>query len=69
MSDLKTRFYRTYVDLPVSVRSNVAVVVDDVSLSWNVLKIEVDNNTDMAKKGLKILNELKFLKKNEKNKS
>ena len=69
MPDLKTRFYRTYVDLPVSIRSNVAVVVDDVSLSWNVLKIEVDNNTDMAKKGLKILNELNFLKENEKNKS
>ncbi len=63
MVDLKTKFYRTYVDLPVSVRSNVAVVVDDISLSWNVLKIEVDNDTEISKKGLKILKELDFLKK------
>lgn len=63
MVDLRTRFYRTYVDLPVSIRSSVAVVVGDTSLSWNVLKIEVDNDTEIGKKGLKILEELNFLKK------
>jgi hypothetical protein len=62
MADLKTRFYRTSVDLPISVRDGVAVVVDNMSLSWNVLKIEVDNNTNIGKKGLEILKELGFLK-------
>lgn len=62
MVDLKTKFYRTYVDLPISIRDNIAVVVGDISISWNVLKIEVDNNTVIGKKGLEILKELGFLK-------
>ncbi|MDD4027434.1 MAG: hypothetical protein PHO75_04615 [Candidatus Shapirobacteria bacterium] len=63
MIDLKSKFGRTYVDLPISVRENIAVVVDDISISWNVLKIEIDNDTEIGKKGLKILNDLGFLKK------
>ncbi len=67
MVDLKTRFYRTYANLPLPVRSEVAVVIDDEPISWNVLKIEVDNNTLLGKKGLEILNKLNYLVKDEKN--
>ena len=67
MVDLKTRFYRTYANLPLPVRNQVAVVVDDDPISWNVLKLEVENNTVLGKKALEILNKLNFLIKDEKN--
>jgi len=67
MLDLRTRFYRTYANLPLPVRNEIAVVVDDEPISWNVLKIEVDNKTELGKKGLEILNKLNYLIKNEKN--
>ena len=63
MINLKTRFLRTFADLPLGMRDSVAVVVDDNPISWNVLKIEVDNNTKFSNRALKILDELKFLKK------
>lgn len=66
MVDLKTRFYRTYANLPLPIRNEVAVVVGDNPISWNVLKIEVDNNTLLGKKALEILDKLNFLIKNDK---
>lgn len=66
MVGLKTRFLKTYVNLPLAVRSDVAVVVDGEDLSWNVLKIEVENNTDIGKKSLEILDKLGFLIKETK---
>ena len=67
MVDLKTRFLRTYVNLPMAIRGEIAVVVDNEPMSWNVLKLEVDNNTVLGKKGLEILDKLNFLVKDEKN--
>lgn len=67
MVDLKTRFLRTYVNLPLGIRNEIAVVVDNESISWNALKIEVENNTPVGKKGLEILDRLNFLAKDEEN--
>lgn len=67
MVDLKTRFGRTYANLPLGIRNEIAVVVDGESISWNVLKIEVENNTSVGRKGLEILDRLSFLAKDEKN--
>ena len=67
MNDLKSRFYKTFANLPLGVRGEIAVVVDNEPMSWNVLKLEVDNNTVLGKKGLEILDKLNFLVKDEKN--
>ena len=67
MVDLKTRFLRTYANLPLGIRNEIAVVVDDESISWNALKIEIENNTPVGKKSLEILDKLNFLAKDEKN--
>jgi len=67
MVDLKTRFLRTYANLPMGVRADIAVVVDREPMSWNALKLEVDNNTVLGRKGLEILDKLNFLVKSEKN--
>ena len=67
MVDLKTRFLRTYANLPLGVRNDVVVVIDNAPITWNALKIEVDNDTVFGKKGLEILDKLNFLMKDEKN--
>lgn len=67
MADLKTRFLRTYINLPLGMRNEIAVVIDDEPVSWYSLKIEVENDTEAGKKGLEILDKLNFLAKDEKN--
>jgi len=63
---LKSRFLRTFANLPLPVRDEVAVVIDGQEISWHVLKIEVEANSDLGNKGLKILDKLSFLKNDEK---
>jgi len=66
LMSLKARFFRTFANLPLPVRNDVAVVVDGQPISWNVLKIEVEGNTKTGELGLEILNKLGFLKEDEK---
>ncbi|MBI2465083.1 hypothetical protein HYV64_02970 [Candidatus Shapirobacteria bacterium] len=63
---LKTRFFRTFANLPIPVRNEVAVVVDGQPISWNVLKLEVESETKVGMLGLEILDRLGFLKIDEK---
>jgi hypothetical protein len=63
--DLKPIFYKTFANLPLGFRAESIVVVDEQPLSWNALKIEVDNNTDIGNKGLEILVQLGILKTND----
>lgn len=67
MVDLRTRFLRTYANLPLAVRNEIAVVIENDAISWNALKIEVENNTVIGKKATEILDRLNFLIKDEKN--
>lgn len=48
-------------------RSEIAVVIDNEPISWNALKLEVENDTSIGQKGLEILDKLNFLMRNEKN--
>lgn len=66
MGDLKANFYRTFADLPLGVRDEIIVVIDGQPMTWNVVKIEVDTDSDVSKKALKILQDLKFLKDDNK---
>lgn len=49
---LKPFFYRTYADLPMGVRGEIIAVVENNPLTWNSLRIEVDNDTPIARKAL-----------------
>jgi len=53
--NIKTRFLQTYANLPLNQRSEIIVVIDDEPLTWNVAKIEIENDT---KKGREILEKL-----------
>ena len=54
-SDLSVKFLKIYANLPLAAREEVIVVIDDEPMTWNVLRIEVENNTPKGLKGLAIL--------------
>lgn len=67
MVDIKTRFLRTFANLPLGSRDSIAVVVEDKPMTWNALKLEVSGNTKIGNKGIEILDRLNFIAKDEKN--
>jgi len=52
-------FLRTYANIPLGLRNDIILVIDGKTLTWNVSYLEVKGNTDISKK---ILEELKNLK-------
>lgn len=61
----KSRFLKTFVDLPISERSNVAAVIDGNPLSWNVVKIEIEAETKIGSRVLAFLDKNDLLKKDD----
>jgi len=59
--DKKALFNRIYANLPLASREEIAVVVDNKPMTWNVIWIEVENNTEKGKKALEILENLGLL--------
>ncbi|KKP46666.1 MAG: hypothetical protein UR39_C0009G0023 [Candidatus Woesebacteria bacterium GW2011_GWA1_33_30] len=51
----RERFLKIYANLPINLREEVVVMIQDQPISWRVAYLEVFNNTKL---GLKILNKL-----------
>lgn len=51
----KDRFLRAYSNLPLGLRSEIILVIDNEPITWNVAYIEINKNT---KKGESILEKL-----------
>jgi hypothetical protein len=60
-SDLSLKFLKIYANLPLAAREEVIVVIGDEPMSWNALRIEVENNTPKGLEGLTILSRLKII--------
>jgi hypothetical protein len=58
---LRERFLKIYADIPLSLRKEIILILDDEPISWNVSFIEVKNNTPKSNIILKKLNELKII--------
>jgi len=66
MEDIKSTFLKAYANLPLALRQEIIAVLDGEPLTWNAVKLEVENNTKKGADALKILEELGILKtKNE----
>ena len=52
---LKDKFYKVYSNLPLNLREEVVIVVDNEPISWKVAKLEVDGETVLGKKILQKL--------------
>jgi hypothetical protein len=56
--DLRTRFLRVYPNLPIPERSQVIVIIGGEPCSWNVVYVEVKNNTEL---GVRMLEQMSRL--------
>lgn len=59
--DLKKRFYGVYSNLPLNVRSEIVLVLDGEPMTWQLAKLEIDNDTPLSKKILEKLASFEFI--------
>lgn len=59
--DLKERFYKTYNNLPLSLREEIILVIKDEPITWKVARLEIDNNTLLSTEILEKLAELRII--------
>lgn len=58
---LKERFLKVYANLPLNLRKEIILVLDKEPITWNVVYLEVSNNTEKGSQILKKLEELKII--------
>jgi len=46
---IKEKFLQIYANLPFSMRGEIIIVIEKEPLTWNSVKIEVDNDTEKSK--------------------
>ena len=61
MSDAKERFLKVYANIPLNVREEIILVLDDKPITWNVAYVEVKNDTKNAKRILDALVEMELI--------
>jgi hypothetical protein len=61
MNELKSKFLKIYANLPLSLRSEIVLVIDDEPLTWNACFIEIENGTEKSKLILEKLKKLKII--------
>ena len=57
----REKFYKVYANLPLGLRSEIVVVIDNQPISWQVAKIEIDNETEIGKQILEKLERMKII--------
>jgi len=57
----KDKFFKAYANLPEPERSQVIAIIDNKPYSWNVAYSEIEQNTNLGKKILKKMEDLKIL--------
>jgi len=46
--DNKERFYNTYNNLPLNLRNEVIIVINDEPITWKVTRLEVEDDTKLG---------------------
>lgn len=61
--DLKATFQKVYANLPLGSRTEIVAVIDGAPMTWNVIYIEVQEETEKSKQILSFLEKIGVLKK------
>ena len=61
MENKKEKFLQIYADVPEELRSDIIVVIDSKTYTWNTAYFEIKDNTLLGKKILKVLETLKII--------
>ncbi len=56
--DLKEKFFKVYNNLPLNLRDEVILVLNNEPITWKVARVEIENDTKLSKE---ILNDLRRL--------
>lgn len=51
----KEKFYKVYANVPLGLRDEIILVMDDEPISWKIARLEIDGGTKMAKRILEKL--------------
>lgn len=57
----KEKFLKAYANLPVPERRQIIAIIDNKPYSWDVAYNEISNDTELGRKILKKLEQLKIL--------
>ncbi|HLD85077.1 MAG TPA: hypothetical protein VI968_00820 [archaeon] len=57
----KDRFLRAYSNVPLGMRNEIILLVDDKPITWDVAFIEIENSTGKGKEILKKLIQLELI--------
>lgn len=60
--DFRAKFLRIYANLPLNQRNEIVVVLDDEPMTWNAVRVEIENDTEKGKEILKKLIALQIIK-------
>ncbi len=47
--DKKARFLQIYANLPLQLRQEIIIVVNQEPFTWNSARLEIDNNSEIGK--------------------
>lgn len=59
--ELKDRFYKAYNNLPLGLREEIILVINDESITWKVARLEIDNDTPISTEILEKLAALQII--------
>jgi len=59
--NLKERFYNVYNNLPLNLREEVILVMNEEPITWKVAKLEIDNETKLSTTILEKMEALQFI--------
>ena len=58
---LRSKFYRSYANIPIPLRKEICAVVANEPMTFQVIKIELDNKTDMGRRAVEQMNSVGIL--------
>ena len=61
MNDRREQFLKVYADLPIGVRTEIILTLENKPITWNVAYLEVVNNTPLSKEILEKLAKLEII--------
>ena len=59
--EVSDRFIKVYSNLPINLRNEVILVLPEGPITWNVAYMEINNATELGKKIIEKLIELKII--------
>ncbi|MBU3912511.1 MAG: hypothetical protein KKE50_00300 [Nanoarchaeota archaeon] len=59
--DKKAKFLRVYANVPENLRGDIIAVIDKKPYTWNTSFLEINDNTELGRKILKALEEIRIL--------